>query len=387
MHKNYLPIYDDGRCVLFALGRNAMYAACLMMKLGQGDEVLTPAFDCDGALQPFRVLGCELRFYRSDPHTFSVDIGDIKRRITPRTKLLHIVNHFGMPQPWNDLACLRRETGIPILEDNAYSLFSRFQDKAFGTFGDMSIFSIRKNLPVIDGGLLRINNPRYANEVPRKDPKWIYPTEWGAALRSVKSVFGEGSFAALLKRAARRCDPASAPPPPLYSDSKDGYPVWPARDRVGRDFSCDYVRPMSRWARMQLEKFSESDYSEIAEKKRCYYAFFSNRLKDIKGIRILWPELPDGIVPFCLSCMVSRKRDVLLEQLRLRYDVMAWPTLSKLVLDRREEFPEVGLLGRTLLQINLPVDRVRSPEFARHAGRLVSDIYAFSEKHLSHSSS
>ena len=55
MYKYSLPIYEEDKCTLFALGRNAMYAACQTLKLEPGDEVLTPAFDCDGSLQPFRV--------------------------------------------------------------------------------------------------------------------------------------------------------------------------------------------------------------------------------------------------------------------------------------------------------------------------------------------
>ena len=66
-----------------------------------------------------------------------------------------------MPQPWDSLLAMRQKTGIPILEDNAYSLFSGIGDRLLGTFGDMVIFSLRKNLPLIDGGMLRLNNPRY----------------------------------------------------------------------------------------------------------------------------------------------------------------------------------------------------------------------------------
>jgi hypothetical protein len=100
MHRCHLPVYDEKKCVFFALGRNAMYAACRMLDLKDGDEVLTPAFDCDGSLQPFKALELKLKFFRSDPHTFSADIDDIKRKITYGTKLLHIINHFGMPQDW-----------------------------------------------------------------------------------------------------------------------------------------------------------------------------------------------------------------------------------------------------------------------------------------------
>ena len=91
MYQNELPIYDEEKCFFFALGRNAMYAACHLLQLKAGDEVLTPAFDCDATLHPFRVLGCKLRFFRSDPYTFGVDIDDIKTQVNTKSKLIHII--------------------------------------------------------------------------------------------------------------------------------------------------------------------------------------------------------------------------------------------------------------------------------------------------------
>ncbi len=152
-----------------------MYAACRILGIKSGDEILTPAFDCDGSLQPFNVLGLKLLFYRSDPYTFSADVDDIKRRITSKTRLIHVINHFGMPQPWEELLSLKRETQIPILEDNAYSLFSEFKGRQFGEFVDMAIYSLRKNLPLIDGGMLRINNPQYVFTLHSKSAPLFYP--------------------------------------------------------------------------------------------------------------------------------------------------------------------------------------------------------------------
>lgn len=348
-----------------------MYAACRILGLKEDDEVLTPAFDCDGSLQPFRALGLKLSFFRSDPRTFAVDIEDIRRLITSKTKLIHIINHFGLPQPWDNLLAIRNETGIPILEDNAYSLFSSLNNRLFGTFGDISIFSLRKNLPLTDGGLLRVNNLKYELMFFEKEARYCYPTEY---LELLRLATRDLKFFTFLKHIIKKFYPLSEPPPPLYSGDEEGFPAWPARDVIGREFSCDYLRPMSRLAKKQLNKFTQSDFTEINEKKRYYYIWLSEKLKNIRGIEILWPELPTGIVPFCLSCLFNSKRDIILEFLRKKYEVMAWPTLSNMILNRLDDFPEVELLGRRLLQINLPADKVRSPYFANHLKGLVRNI-------------
>jgi len=379
----HLPIYNKERCTLFALGRNAIYAACIALGLKPGDEVLTPAFDCDGTLQPFRILNLKLQFFRCDAYTFACDIIDIKKRITPKIKLIHIINHFGLPQPWDELLLLRNETGIPILEDNAYSLFSRFNDTQFGAFGDISAFSLRKNLPLIDGGLLCINNPGYRFQQPYKDPPWFYPTEKNAVFAAAKKRLGYYKLPGTLRSFMRRFNPAINTPPPLFSESGKGYPAWRLRDRIGEEFLCDYLRPMSRLAKMQLSKFSKEDIEEIMDRKRRYYSWLSERLDSIKGIKILWPELPKGIIPFCFSFLVESRRDAFFEDLREKYDVMVWPTLSQLVLRQLEDFPEVELLGKRLLQINLPSDKVRLASFSLYLKDLIQEIRALSGKYLS----
>lgn len=374
--RNPLSVYDSKKCIFFALGRNAMYAACKALKLKEGDEVLTPAFDCDGSLQPFRVLKLNLRFFRTDPHNFYVDIKDIKKKITPNTKLVHIINHFGFSQDWNTLATLREKTGIPILEDSAYSLFSKFGGRELGTFGDLSVFSLRKNITLTDGGLLCINNPEYHLNIPQNNPRWLYPTEYEDFLRVMARKL---KVSAILKYLAKLLTVYVEAPPPLYSDAQ-GFPEWPQRDKIEEKFSCHYLRPISEFAAGELSKFSIWDLFNISEKKRQYYLWLVDRLKKTKGIEILWPNLPAGTVPFCLCILVERGRDILLEELQVNYEVMAWPTLSAEVLKQLNEFPEVELLGRRLLQINLPTDRVLERGFRGYLENLVRDFSALMKK-------
>ena len=363
MYRNSLPIYDPKKCFLFALGRNAIYAACKILGLGANDEVLTPAFDCDGSLQPFRVLRIKSVFFRSDPYTFAVDIDDIKRKINKKTKLIHIINHFGMPQAWDRLLVLRRETGIPILEDNAFSLFSKVDGRPFGTFGDISIFSLRKNLPLLEGGMLRLNNSAYNLELTEKKAPLFYPIAryiWERLRLDMRF-----------------------PPPPLYSE-RSGFPDWPWRDKISGDFSCNYLRPMSILAKRQLAKVSESDFFDISNKKRLFFVILAEKIRQlgIKEFRILWPVLAEGAVPFCLSLLIDRNRDVFFDLLRKKYSVMVWPTLPGEVIAQLGDFPEVELLGRRLLQINLPTSKVRSAGFTDYIDSLIKDLRNLSSKYL-----
>lgn len=351
-----------------------MYAACKAMDLKEGDEVLTPAFDCDATLSPFRALGYKLKFYRSNPYTFEADIDDIKKRITPGVKLIHVINHFGMPQPWDELLTLRGKTGIPIMEDNAFSLFSRLKNRYFGTFGDVSIFSLYKMLPLIDGGMLRINNPSLVVHVPERKTRWFYPTERKKVLGMIITELGVNNLGLAVKRLLKRSASSRVPLPPLFSD-RSGYPEWALRDEILHEFSCDYLRPISRLARFQLSGFSRDDFQEIADRIRMYYFWLVNRLKDFKGIRILWPEIPEGVVPSCVSVLIDSHRDDFLQKLsEKRYGVMAWPTLSMEVIKRLDEFDEMKLIGRKILQIHLSAFRVMKKHFPTYLESLVNEF-------------
>ena len=377
-----LPVYDREKCVLFALGRNAMYVACKKMGLISDDEILTPAFDCDGSLQPFRALGCKLNFFKSDPYTFKVDIEDIRKKITSKTKLIHIINHFGMAQPWDELTDLRKETGIPIMEDNAYSLFSKFKGRMLGTFGDVAIFSLKKNLTVIDGGMLRVNNPEFMPELLEKKRKLFYSSEMNGIAALVKEKMGWYKMPKGIRELAKKVNKVSFSPPPLYSEKEKCCPKWSFRDCMGEEFSRDYLRPMSKIANYQLKEFTAEYYNGIIDKKRGYYLFLSGKLKGVKGIDIILPELPEGAAPFCLSLLVAKNRDIFLSILQEKYDVMAWPTLPKAVIDRLDEFDEVELLGRKLLQINLPASKVARADFSSYLEELTKDILDLAHKYL-----
>ena len=348
-----------------------MYTACQSMDLKKGDVVLTPVFDCDSTLTPFRVLGLTFEFYRSDPYTFEVDIEDIKNRITPKVKLLHVINHFGMPQPWDSLLDLRKETGIPILEDNAFSLFSTFKGKPFGFFGDFSIFSLYKMLPLIDGGMLRLNNTEYSVEMPARVQKWFYPPERKKAIGLIASKFGYNHLPAVFRN---WLSPAGTPFPPLYSD-KPGYPDWDLRDAVFDSFSCDYFRPMSKIAQIQLKKFSVNDFNAAKAEIMHYYKYIVGRLKTVKGIRVLWQEIPEGTVPACVSVLIDTHRDDILYSLKAKkFGVLAWPTFSGDVIDRTDEFPEIEIIGRKILQLIIPAYRVMKPGADSYFKSLVDEV-------------
>jgi dTDP-4-amino-4,6-dideoxygalactose transaminase len=132
---------------------------------------------------------------------------------------------------------------------------------------------------------------------------------------------------------------------------------------------------MSNLARIQLGRYSLKDFEHIERQARGNYAWLSENLSDLRGIEVLWPDLPKGAVPPCLSLLVERQRDEFLRRLKaLKYSVMAWPTLTQEVINRLDEFPEMEIIGRQILQIHLSTFRILRGGLRDYLVRLVVDF-------------
>ena len=371
-------LFNSDKSTFFSLGKNAIYAACKAIGLKKGDTVLTPVFDCDSTLSPFNLLGLNLEFYKSNPYTFEVDIDDIEKKITSDVKLLHVINHFGIPQQWDQLLDLRQRTGIPILEDNAFSLFSKYRGRRLGTFGDFSIFSIHTILPIIAGGMLRINSDEYSLNFTQKKAKLFYYPERKKIIGLILSKLGFRSIPDIIKD---RILVPKKPLPPIYSDG-EGYPEWKLRDEILFEFSCDVIRPMSIIAQHQIMKFSYNDYKISISKIRYYYQFVVDELKGVKGVQVLWKEISHEMVPSCVSILIDTHRDEVLYYLRnKKYGVIAWPTYSGEVLNKINEYPEVDIMGKKILQLMIPVYKVAKKSAESYFKRLVYDLKKINKKY------
>ena len=377
-YKSRLFGYDYKSCYLFGYGRNAIYAVCQILKLKKEDEVLVPAWICDEALQPFRVVGCEIAFYSIIPNTFEIDLESIKNNINKKTKLIHIVNHFGHSQSWENVYNSLTNYNIPILTDNAFSPFSSYKGKHTGSFGDFSIFSLRKSLPILDGGMLRINNTKKFKLLsPIQKSRWFYPSERYQALSLIEVFIRKniGFGHSLINYIKKRYKPIAIKKskPPLYSNEKTGVPNWP-RGTISSEFSYNYLRPISRLSRLIIRSQKEDIIKDNIIKKRASYKILIKEMKTLKGIKIINSVLKEGEVPYSVSILIKKNRDGVLQNLEKKYPVMAWPTLPYEVIEKIDDFPDVKKLGTPLLQFNLHGTLIDIAENDELLKQLVCDL-------------
>ncbi|MCH2133857.1 MAG: UDP-4-amino-4-deoxy-L-arabinose aminotransferase [Phycisphaerales bacterium] len=138
--------------VAMTSGTAAMHLALLAMGIGPGDEVITPSMTWVSTPNVINLLGATPVFVDVDRDTLLVSPESIAAAITPRTKVIIPVHYAGAPC---DLEAIRKVAGdVPILEDAAHAIGTRYGDREIGASGH-AIFSLHpiKNITTGEGGI------------------------------------------------------------------------------------------------------------------------------------------------------------------------------------------------------------------------------------------
>jgi perosamine synthetase len=102
-----------------------------------------------------------------NPETYNIDIEDVKRRITPKTKAILIVHQIGLPADIAVFAQLCQEKGIALIEDAACAAGSAYQGGKIGSHSELVCFSFhpRKVITTGDGGMITTSRQDYADRL------------------------------------------------------------------------------------------------------------------------------------------------------------------------------------------------------------------------------
>lgn len=154
-----------------ANGTDAIQIALMALDLPPDSEIIVPSFNYVAAAEVVALLRFKLVFCDVDPSLFTLDIEDVKRKITPKTKAIIAVHLFGQSAPMEQLMDLADSHQLYIIEDNAQAiganyLFSDGTKKKAGTIGHIGTTSFfpSKNLGCYgDGGALITNDEKLAS--------------------------------------------------------------------------------------------------------------------------------------------------------------------------------------------------------------------------------
>jgi dTDP-4-amino-4,6-dideoxygalactose transaminase len=285
---------DDGVIrsgdLLYRMGRDAIYQGLKALTVA-GDSrrtVLLPSFHCSSQIDAAQAAGLRCDFYTVHKDA-TIDLEDLRSRLTGDVLAVMIIHYYGWPADLDRLLALTREHDVALFEDCALALLSRSEETLLGSVGDISIFSIRKTLPVEDGGILRLNREGLRVEPPtRKTPSF------GQATRTVAKALGAGVVLQAMKRLRGAAQQALVREDPADNSAPDF--------EVGQaDLSMSaFARYVARRIRPDL----------VVERRRHAYQRLFEKLREHPRFQPLFPTLPHGVCPLSLVIVHPRRDDV-----------------------------------------------------------------------------
>jgi dTDP-4-amino-4,6-dideoxygalactose transaminase len=156
-----LSEYFAGRPVrTFNSGTCTMEIALRIAGIGPGDEVITTPNSWVATANVIIEVGANPVFADIDPRTHNIDIDQVARAITPRTRAIIPVHMCGLPCDMDSLYALAAKHSLRVVEDAAQAIGSTWKGRRIGAFGDFVSFSfqVNKNIMTGEGGCLVVNN-------------------------------------------------------------------------------------------------------------------------------------------------------------------------------------------------------------------------------------
>ena len=162
--KDYLKVQN---VVSVNSGTAALYSALLALGIGQGDEVLLPSFTFVATANSIVATGARPVFVDINREDYTIDINDLKTKITEKSKAIIPVHLYGHPADMDEISEISHTQSIDIVEDACQSLGSLYKKTQTGTLGKLGCFSFyaSKVLTAGEGGAVVTNDDNLANKI------------------------------------------------------------------------------------------------------------------------------------------------------------------------------------------------------------------------------
>jgi len=326
----------------FYWARNAVYHGLRALDFPPGATVLAPAYHCSAAIEPILYAGARVRYYGIG-RGCTPDPADIAARVDASTRALLVIHYFGFPQPMGALQALCRAHRLALIEDCAHVLVGRAAGRPLGSFGDVSVFSWRKLLPLQDGAHLVLNNPQLRLDLPARanGPLLAAKATKNAVEAALQGSFGRlGPLLAAPLRACTLPRALARAPGALGAGAR----LETSQDRFDPGLAHLRMSPVSAYL------VRHTDLRAVVARRRRNYEGLLGRLAGLPGVELPFPCLPPGTCPMIFPLVVPDRDDVHRRLRALGIPAVTWEYAAHpdLPLDR---FPTVAWLYRHLVML------------------------------------
>ena len=133
-----------------------LHLALLAHRIGPGDEVITTPMTFAATVNLIVLVGATPVLADIHRDTLQIDVAEVARRITPRTRALMPVHYVGQPVDLDPLLALAEHDGLAVIEDAAHAVGTEYRGRRIGAFPTTSVFSFHpnKNITTGEGGMV-----------------------------------------------------------------------------------------------------------------------------------------------------------------------------------------------------------------------------------------
>ncbi len=144
----------------------ALHLSMIVAGISNGDEVICPSMSYIATANSIKYVGATPVFAEVK-QDYNIDIEDVKKKITSKTKAILIVHQIGMPADIDEFSALCKEKQLVLIEDAACAIGSSYKNKKIGSHSDLVCFSFhpRKVISTGDGGMVTTTNQVFADRM------------------------------------------------------------------------------------------------------------------------------------------------------------------------------------------------------------------------------
>ena len=176
--REFCPVEHVQTC---SSGTAAIHIAVSAAGIGLGDEVITSPITDIGTTIGIIYQQAVPVFADLGEGTYNLDVADVERRITPKTKAIIAVHLTGNPCDLDALRALADKHNLILIEDCAQAWGAKYRGRPIGTIGDIACFSLQnsKHITCGDGGVVGSSDERFGPFLQKWGDKGGNRSKWG----------------------------------------------------------------------------------------------------------------------------------------------------------------------------------------------------------------
>jgi len=149
--------------VAVSSGTAALHAACAVAGISNGDEAITTPVTFAATANAVVYCGGRPVFADIREDTLNIDVAEIRKKLSPRTKAIVPVDFTGHPADLDEITAIAKDRELIVIEDASHALGAEYKGQRIGALSDMTVLSFHpvKHITTGEGGMVLTNSKDY----------------------------------------------------------------------------------------------------------------------------------------------------------------------------------------------------------------------------------